>query len=137
MQYLSSIFGRFSPITELWVRENCVWNQATWHRVPPATRCVSTCMMTHDAIYVSTLSRLLDWPWVPVDITATITGLQTRGLPYVEVMWPYMWVYYVATSTWPQASVTVMFCCVICCVVIKGKVCVDVEGGHLQHTLQQ
>lgn len=67
------------------MRENCVWNQATWHRVPPTRRCVSTCMLTHDAVNVSIFSRLLDWSWVPVDMAATITGSRTRGLPYVEV----------------------------------------------------
>jgi len=54
MKYLSSIFDRFSSITELWVRENCVWNQATRHRVPPARHCVSTYVLTHDTVYVST-----------------------------------------------------------------------------------
>jgi hypothetical protein len=52
-------------------------------------------------------------------------------------MWRQVWVYYVATSMGPNASVTVTFCCVTCSVVIQGKVCIEAEGGHLQHTLQQ
>jgi hypothetical protein len=102
-------------------------------------------MLTHDALYVSIFSRLLDWPWVPVDMAATITGPRTRGLPYVEAFSNLVYESNVETRVGllsRNVDVTkgvnirhvllrYMFCC------DTRKIVYRAEGGHLQHKLQQ